>query len=199
MADRFNDALPDTCLAPTFEPGVWQRLIKAVSGDRDLEMLMIDSTYAPTCGWHQKKEGHQAISRSRDGWTSKIHAVVDALGNPVRWLLTGGEVANITQAKPLLEGLKTDAVLGDKGYDANDLITPAVRQQSFRPSAIAWFSATLIGTCIKTVTWSNVFLIGSSNSDASQHAMKNWLVTTCLSLTSFALTSGLLTTPNKKL
>jgi transposase len=40
----------------------------------------------------------------------------------VRWLLTGGEVADITQAKPLLEGFKTDAVLADKGYDANDLI-----------------------------------------------------------------------------
>jgi transposase len=40
----------------------------------------------------------------------------------VRWLLTGGEVADITQAKALLEGFKTDAVLGDKGYDANDLI-----------------------------------------------------------------------------
>lgn len=54
--------------------------------------------------------------------TSKIHAVVDALGNPVRWLLTGGEVADITQAKSLLDGLKTDAVLADKGYDADALI-----------------------------------------------------------------------------
>ncbi len=73
-------------------------------------------------GWRQKKEDHQAIGRSRGGWTSKIHAVVDALGNPVRWLVTGGEVADITQAKPLLEGIKTDAVLADKGYDTNDLI-----------------------------------------------------------------------------
>lgn len=54
--------------------------------------------------------------------TSKIHAVVDALGNPVRWLLTGGEVADITQAKALLDGLNADAVLADKGYDADALI-----------------------------------------------------------------------------
>src|SRR6218665_3138207 len=54
--------------------------------------------------------------------TSKIHVVVDALGSPVRWLLTGGEVADITQAKSLLDGLKTDAVLADKGYDADALI-----------------------------------------------------------------------------
>ena len=47
---------------------------------------------------------------------------MDALGNPVRWLLTGGAVAGITQAKSLLDGLKTDAVLADKGYDADALI-----------------------------------------------------------------------------
>jgi len=69
-----------------------------------------------------KKEGPQAIGRSRGGWTSKIHVAVDALGSPVRWLLTGGEVADITQAKSLLEGLKADAVLADKGYDADALI-----------------------------------------------------------------------------
>ena len=62
------------------------------------------------------------MGRSRGGLTSKIHAVVDALGNPVRWLLTGGEVADITQATPLLDGLKADAVLADKGYDADALI-----------------------------------------------------------------------------
>jgi transposase len=54
--------------------------------------------------------------------TSKIHVVVDALGNPVRWLLTGGEMADITQAKLLLEGINADAVLADKGYDGNELI-----------------------------------------------------------------------------
>jgi transposase len=54
--------------------------------------------------------------------TSKIHAVIDALGNPVRWLLTGGEVSDICCAKPLLDGLKADAVLADKGYDADTLV-----------------------------------------------------------------------------
>lgn len=48
--------------------------------------------------------------------------MVDALGNPVRWLLTGGEVADITQAQALLEGMTADAVLADKGYDADALI-----------------------------------------------------------------------------
>ena len=55
--------------------------------------------------------------------STKIHAVVDALGNPLRWILTGGEVADITQAHTLIEGLHPQAVVGDKGYDADALVT----------------------------------------------------------------------------
>lgn len=40
----------------------------------------------------------------------------------MRCLLTGGEVADITQAPALLENIKTKAVLADQGYDANALI-----------------------------------------------------------------------------
>lgn len=54
--------------------------------------------------------------------STKIHAVVDALGNPLRWILTGGEVADITQAPTLIEGLRAQTVVGDKGYDADALV-----------------------------------------------------------------------------
>jgi hypothetical protein len=35
-----------------------------------------------------EKNGSQAIGRSRGGLTTKIHALVDALGNPVELMLT---------------------------------------------------------------------------------------------------------------
>jgi transposase len=54
--------------------------------------------------------------------STKIHAVVDALGNPLRWILTGGEVADITQAPTLIEGLRAQTVVGDKGYDGDALV-----------------------------------------------------------------------------
>ncbi|MCW5261988.1 hypothetical protein D5045_18035 [Verminephrobacter eiseniae] len=76
------------------------------------------------------------MGRSRGGWTSKIHVVVDALGSQVRWLLTGGEVADITQAKSLLEGLKTDAVLADKGYDADALIDSIIGSSNSEESQL---------------------------------------------------------------
>lgn len=48
--------------------------------------------------------------------------MVDALGNPLRWILTGGEVADITQAPTLIEGMHAQTVVGDKGYDADALV-----------------------------------------------------------------------------
>ena len=54
--------------------------------------------------------------------STKIHATVDALGNPLRLLLSGGQVADITQAQDLIAGLTAQAVVGDKGYDADALV-----------------------------------------------------------------------------
>ncbi|GAB0056883.1 IS5 family transposase ISNGR9 [Candidatus Magnetaquicoccaceae bacterium FCR-1] len=69
-----------------------------------------------------KKNGPQAIGRSRGGLTTKIHAAVDALGNPLKYLLTGGQEADITQAHALIEGLDPELVIADKGYDANHFV-----------------------------------------------------------------------------
>jgi transposase len=49
--------------------------------------------------------------------STKVHAATDALGNPVRFILTGGERNDITQIEPLLDGLKAGYVPADKGYD----------------------------------------------------------------------------------
>ena len=47
---------------------------------------------------------------------------MDALGNPIRFIITGGEEADCTQALSLLEGCEAQAVLGDKGYDSDTII-----------------------------------------------------------------------------
>lgn len=54
--------------------------------------------------------------------TTKIHAIVDALGNPLAIRLTGGQVHDITQAEALLDGLEPQALIADKGYDADGFI-----------------------------------------------------------------------------
>ena len=69
------------------------------------------------------KEGEdQAIGRSRGGLTTRIHAIVDALGNPVALSLTPGQAADITQAAALLDQVEPEAFLADKGYDSDALI-----------------------------------------------------------------------------
>lgn len=53
--------------------------------------------------------------------TTKIHVLADALGRPLRLIVTAGQVGDITQAPALLEGQRSDAVLADKAYDSNAL------------------------------------------------------------------------------
>jgi len=55
---------------------------------------------------------------SRGGLSTKIHAATDALGNPVRLLLTPGQDSEIKQAETLIEGFSPNCVMADKGYDA---------------------------------------------------------------------------------
>lgn len=62
------------------------------------------------------------IGRSRGGLTTQIRACVDALGNPLRLILTGGQVADITQGPALMGSLVTEAVVADKGYDSNAFV-----------------------------------------------------------------------------
>jgi len=45
----------------------------------------------------------------------------DALGRPLRFHITAGQVHDCTAALPLLEGRATQAILADKAYDNNEL------------------------------------------------------------------------------
>ena len=76
-------------------------------------------------GQIKKKYGtqsKQALGRSRGGFTTKIHGLCDALGNPLDFILTGGEIAECSQAFSLLNNKEYEAVLADKGYDSNSII-----------------------------------------------------------------------------
>lgn len=51
-----------------------------------------------------------------------MHAVVDALGNPLRFLLTPGQTSDITQAIELLSDYQPCRVIADKAYDSSNLV-----------------------------------------------------------------------------
>lgn len=44
--------------------------------------------------------------------------LADALGRPLRFILTPGQVGDITQASALLEGCSAEHVIADKAYDS---------------------------------------------------------------------------------
>ena len=72
-----------------------------------------------------KKSGGQeaqALGRSRGGFSTKVHIAVDALGNPLRLLLTAGQCHDGPQAEALIEGYEPQALIADKGYDSDPLI-----------------------------------------------------------------------------
>lgn len=104
--------------------GVWQRIFQSVQ-DPDLEWLMLDSTviraHLHAAGMNTEGDD-QAMGYSRGGFGTKIHIAVDALGNPVSIHLSPGQDADVTHAKELLGDHKPDAVLGDKGYDSDELV-----------------------------------------------------------------------------
>ena len=107
--------------------GIWSRLHEWLAEEADLQEVSIDSTiaraHACAAGAAKSCAEDEALGRSRGGFGCKIHAVVDALGLPVKFILTGGKVADITQAIPLMAGSTAQACLADKGYDSDAFLT----------------------------------------------------------------------------
>jgi transposase len=64
----------------------------------------------------------QALGRSRGGFSTKLHVLVNGLGLPVELKLTPGQAADITEAEALLQGHDFEVAIGDKGFDSQKLI-----------------------------------------------------------------------------
>lgn len=107
--------------------GFFEAVLLALKSDlRDDEMIMVDSS---ACRVHQhgaNPPGGQlanAIARSGGGLSTKIHMACDALGYPLGFILTGANVSDYDQCKPLLESClkKGSLALMDKGYDSDSI------------------------------------------------------------------------------
>jgi transposase len=54
--------------------------------------------------------------------STKIHAMVDALGNPIGFVLSPGQAHDLEGADALLPQMKADTLLADKAYDADERV-----------------------------------------------------------------------------
>jgi transposase len=103
---------------------IWQELFEFAQKDPDMEVAIIDATvvraHACAAGYGYKTQNKEALGRSKGGFSTKIHARVDALGNPIKFILTPGNRSEITQAKRLSEGVFDVPLIADKAYGSKD-------------------------------------------------------------------------------
>jgi transposase len=105
---------------------VWDRIMVALATAHDAAVQMIDTSIVRV---HQHgacitSNKEQLMGRSRGGLTSKIHALVDTNGLPVRLALTGGEAHDNRLAFALLSGLRSGAMLLDGAVTVINLNEP---------------------------------------------------------------------------
>ena len=110
--------------------GVFERIFKLLASDHDNEYMMIDATIVRA---HQhsagaRKKRHASNRPIRGGLTTKIHALVDGLGNPVELMLTPGQAHDLTCAEPLIEAADPGALIGDKAFDVDPLIDALIER-----------------------------------------------------------------------
>ena len=107
---------------------VWEQMHEHFIDEPDMEWLLIDSTVTrahPCAAGAPHKQGGQAaqaLGKSVGGFSTKIHVTVDALGNPLRLILTGGQANDAPQGINLLKGFDFEAAMADRAYDTNDIV-----------------------------------------------------------------------------
>ena len=112
----------------TFQPLVQTRGLgtsaRSASGRRGVighPAGLHDRSRPPTRGGRKRGQDSQALGRSRGGFSTKIHAAVNGEGKPAKLHLTEGQRHDVTCAETLLEGIRPEHVVGDKGYDSDPL------------------------------------------------------------------------------
>jgi hypothetical protein len=131
----------------------------ALAAGCDASVQMIDT---PVVRVHQHgaciaDNNHQDMGRSRDGLTSKIHAMVDTNGLPVHLALTPGETHDDRMSSVLLSALLLQTMLlADRGYDAywirESLPVSKARGPIFRRNAIVKTRSASARFCIARAT-----------------------------------------------
>jgi transposase len=96
------------------------------------------------------------LGRSRGGFSTKIHVSVDALGNPLRFKLTGGQNHDITPAEALVAHYRCEYVIGDKAYDSASFLQIILSQGAvpvIPPRSNRGCHGNMMSSFTRSVTW----------------------------------------------
>ena len=104
------------------DDGTLEAIFHALSADADMENLSLDSTCIKVheSANGEEKTANKAVGRTRGGLNTKLHAIVDGLGNPVEFMLSAGNDHDSVHAVELLEKVEISGsnVLADRAYGA---------------------------------------------------------------------------------
>ncbi len=119
LPERFGDPIKiHTRFSRWAKSGVWKKIFEMLAADADNEYTRTSAQRR-----RSKKDGEdQAIGRSKGGLSTKIHAMVDALGNPLAFFLTAGQAHDLEGADALLPQMQADTLLADKAFDADERV-----------------------------------------------------------------------------
>ena len=100
-------------------------MFRALSADADMENLSLDSTCIKV---HESTNGggktaDKAVGRPSGGLNTKLHTIVDGLGNPVEFMLSAGNDHDSAHAVELLKKVEISGstVLADPAYGAKTI------------------------------------------------------------------------------
>ncbi|WP_375268155.1 IS5 family transposase [Phenylobacterium sp.] len=106
--------------------GVWLKVFEALAAKSPQSLHLIDSSIIRA---HQHAAGGKkggpdhAIGRSRGGLSTKINALVNQDGLPLRIVLSAGQASDKAAVAELIDGLPpAQALVADRGYDAQAVI-----------------------------------------------------------------------------
>ena len=104
--------------------GGWVNIFKALSEQSPESMAFIDSSIVRA---HQHAAGGKrgpdhAIGLSRGGLSTKLHAIVDEHGLPIRLALSQGQASDKGVGELIASLTRTRHVVADRGYDARSLV-----------------------------------------------------------------------------
>lgn len=102
--------------------GVWAGILRVLVEGAQGKLRFIDGAYVRV---HQ--DGAPALQHSEDacvgtsrgGRSSKIHALVDLRGRPLKLIITPGNSHDLKAAPELIGNLNQMIIVADKGYDSN--------------------------------------------------------------------------------
>jgi len=103
---------------------IWEKLLRALAKKSKSRIRLVDGTHVVVHQCAANPAGgaaRQAMGRTRGGRNTKIMALTNGQGLPVKLLLIEGQAYEGNHVIPLLEAPAGLKVVGDKGFDSDKL------------------------------------------------------------------------------